>query len=185
MKKRHPLLTIILLCAVALPLMGASGCGSEDSKIGEQTKKDMQYTEDVAARMAKAVPPPALTTSNARVTLKKRAERWNTESKDGYIYLLDHGIVMGFYATKGLPQSLNSYLTTNDQIVTAKVGGSSQALTVEAPDIDGTYGKNADGIFFFTADTDAYVEWKGDYLFTDQPLRLVNQPLLVRQVTDK
>ena len=182
MKNLPKWLSCLLLCAVSLSLVG---CPGEDEKIGEQTKKDMQYTEDVAARMAKAVPPPALTTSNARVTLKRRAERWNTESKDGYIYLLDHGVVMGFYATKGLPQSLNSYLTTNDQVVTVGKDSTKSHLTVEAPDIDGTYGKNADGIFFFTSDTDAYVEWKGDYLFTDQPLKLANQPLLVRQVPGK
>jgi hypothetical protein len=52
---------------------------------------------------------------------------------------------------------------------------------VEAPDLDGTYGENVDGIFFFTTEG-AYVEWKGEYLMSDQPLKLTTQPELFREV---
>lgn len=55
---------------------------------------------------------------------------------------------------------------------------------IEQPDYDGAYGKNAEGIFFFTADSNAYVEWAGDYLFSDQPLRLNQEPMMVRNVGD-
>ena len=52
---------------------------------------------------------------------------------------------------------------------------------VSTPDIDGAYGENADGIFFFTTEG-AYVEWKGDYMVSDQPLKLTTQPELLREI---
>lgn len=178
--KRSRTLFVLGFLLLTFPL-GASSCSS-DEDIGKSTKKDMAYTEKVATAMQKAVPPPELKTSNERLNLKRRLERWNTETKEGYIYLLaQNGTVVGHYVTKGKPSSLNSYLTTNDQVVTVEAG-TKQAMTIEAPDLDGTYGKNSDGIFFFTADTDAYVEWKGEYLFTDQPMKLQQQPLMVRQI---
>jgi hypothetical protein len=47
--------------------------------------------------------------------------------------------------------------------------------------IDGSYGSNGDAIFFFTTD-DIYVEWRGDYMLADQPLKMTTQPELVRQI---
>lgn len=52
---------------------------------------------------------------------------------------------------------------------------------VEAPDIDGTYGENVSGIFFFTTDG-AYVEWNGEYMMSDQPLQLTDKPALIREI---
>jgi hypothetical protein len=49
---------------------------------------------------------------------------------------------------------------------------------VDAPDVDGTYGDNKDSVFFFTTD-DVYVEWYGDYLLCDQPLKLAQPPELI------
>ena len=40
---------------------------------------------------------------------------------------------------------------------------------------------NTDGIFFFTTEG-AYVEWKGDYMMSDQPLKLTTTPELVREI---
>ena len=37
------------------------------------------------------------------------------------------------------------------------------------------------GIFFFTTEG-AYVEWVGDYMMSDQPLKLTTQPELVREI---
>lgn len=35
--------------------------------------------------------------------------------------------------------------------------------------------------YIFTTEG-AYVEWKGDYMMSDQPLKLTTQPELVRQI---
>jgi hypothetical protein len=38
-----------------------------------------------------------------------------------------------------------------------------------------------DGIFFFEAGTNAYIEWRGDYFYSDQCLTTSQRPILVRQ----
>jgi hypothetical protein len=104
--------------------------------------------------------------------------------------LLSNGVIVANYPLNGKVTSLNAYLTGDQQIIADPNGPAGDhvlgnaykpgSLLVESPDVDGTYGKNDDGIFFFTADTDSYVEWHGDYLFTDSCLRVAQQPLLVR-----
>ena len=43
-------------------------------------------------------------------------------------------------------------------------------------DIDGSYGENDTGIFFFTSDG-KYIEWNGSYLYSDIPFT-VDSPVL-------
>ena len=94
---------------------------------------------------------------------------------------------MAFYTVKGKVTSLNSYMSPQEQIVNGDGTpcnteySSSVCYTVQAPDIDGSYGNNADGVFFFTTEG-AYVEWKGDYMMADQPLQLQTQPELIRTI---
>ena len=84
---------------------------------------------------------------------------------------------MAYYPVKGKVSSLNSYLSTPQQVIRWPEK-SADKFVVDSPDFDGTYGQNDDGIFFFTT-SNAYVEWKGDYLWSDQPLQLTQQPELV------
>lgn len=56
--------------------------------------------------------------------------------------------------------SLNSYLTPD-----TTSSGSWLA------DVDGSYGENDNGIFFFTPDG-KYVEWSGIYLYSDIPFEV-------------
>ena len=118
---------------------------------------------------------PKLSTSLERKNLKERLERINQENMHGCVYLLSHGTVIAFYPVRGKVSSMKSYLTPGDEIRNGPI-------TVEAPDLDGAYGENSEGIFFFTADSNSYVEWAGDYLFTDQCLKVSAQPQLVRVV---
>ena len=94
----------------------------------------------------------------------------------GCVYLLSHGTVIAFYPVRGKVSSMKSYLTPGDEV-------RSGPITAEAPDLDGAYGENAEGIFFFTSDSNSYVEWAGEYLFTDQCLKVSAQPQLVRVVS--
>lgn len=140
-------------------------------------------------KLVGAVPVPQMSTSQERLNISKRAQLFNNENKISYIYLISFGKVMSFYTVKGKVSSLRSYMTPQEQIVDSQgnpcagsTGGcGSSGYTSQAPDIDGSYGDNVDGIFFFTTEN-AYVEWKGDYMMSDQPLQLTTQPELVRQV---
>ena len=75
-------------------------------------------------------------------------------------------------------------MTTPEQIIIVKPGASDRrVVVVKSPDLDGSYGSNGDAIFFFTTD-DIYVEWSDTYLLSDQPLRMAQEPLLIRKVED-
>ena len=44
-------------------------------------------------------------------------------------------------------------------------------MTTETADVDGSYGENDSGIFFFTPDG-KYIEWTGTYLYSDIPFEV-------------
>ena len=78
----------------------------------------------------------------------------------GYIILFtESGSVVGRFVVDGKVSSLNSFLTPDSTYVE-----SGRYL----PDVDGSYGENDCGIFFFTPDG-KYVEWTGTYLYSDIP----------------
>ena len=148
-------------------------------------KNEVQTSNDIQKKVVANVPIPNIETSMERVNVAKRAELFNKEDKVSYIYLVNYGKVMAFYTVKGKVSSLRSYMSPMDKIVDYKGNpcsySTSSCYTVEAPDIDGTYGENMSGIFFFTTEG-AYVEWVGDYMMSDQPLRLSTTPELVRTI---
>lgn len=165
------------------------GCGSS-SKPANYTQ-ETKTLEQNQSRLIQSVPAPFMETSQERLNIKKRAETFNNENKISYIYLVNYGKVMAFYSVKGKVSSLRSYMTPQENLVDANgspcrvnysgSGSYEPCYQVQAPDIDGSYGDNADGIFFFTTEG-AYVEWVGDYMMSDQPLKLTTQPELVRVI---
>lgn len=160
------------------------GCTSSDSYDSTTSGKEAALTEENQDRLLIASPPPKLTKSLERENLIRRLELLNDENKIFYIYLIDHGVVMAEYVCKGKVSSVNSKLTTQEQIVDDPWGyrDSSGGRVVESPDLDGSYGSNGDAIFFFTTDG-AYIEWPGVYHLSDFPLKLTTQPILVRELT--
>lgn len=84
---------------------------------------------------------------------------------------------MAFYSIKGKVSSVNSQITNPEQIV-KRFSGSHK---VSSPAEDGSYGENGDGIFFFTTDG-TYVEWAGEYMLADKPLKMLTPPALVRNI---
>jgi hypothetical protein len=127
-----------------------------------------------------AIPAPRLTTSLERKNLVERLERINQQNMSGFIYLISQGQVMASYPVRGKVTSLKAYLMAGETAHSVQ----GNPYTLEQPDYDGAYGQNAEGIFFFTADTNAYVEWAGEYLFSDQPLSLNTEPRMVYNVQE-
>lgn len=169
----------------ALGFLAAATSDSQCSGTENSQRIEQKTTEGNQQRLIKAVPVPILQTSLERKNLSKRLQRINKENMTGCIYLLNYGSVVSFYPVAGKVSSLNSYLTGQEQVIDDPYGSlDAGGQLVEMPDLDGTYGKNVDGIFFFTADSDAYVEWHGDYLWSDQCLKLSQQPLMVREIKD-
>lgn len=174
----NAIVALAILTVVTVIVMG--GC----QKVGAGTTQEREQatTEEQQAVHLKTTPPPRIDQSQERKNLIERLERFNTDSKTSWIYLVNYGKVMAFYTVKGKVSSVNSLLTTPEQVKTGGVGQGRWAVTLASPDLDGSYGTNGDAIFFFTADG-TYVEWRGDYMLCDKPLKLSTPPALVLDIT--
>ena len=88
----------------------------------------------------------------------------------GYIVLFAGNAVAGHFVVDGKVSSLNSYLTPDSEYYGCG------SLNKWLADVDGSYGENDGGIFFFTPDG-KYIEWTGDYLYSDIPFE-ADEPIL-------
>lgn len=82
--------------------------------------------------------------------------------------MTESGAVVGRFVVDGKVTSLNSYLTPDSEYY------SSGSYSIDwLPDVDGSYGSNDVGIFFFTPDGH-YYEWDSHYLYSDVPIEIEN-----------
>jgi hypothetical protein len=201
MKKTFTIIELII-CIVIFVIIGVlvlgffgvafTGC-TGGVETGASTLAEMEQTEENHARLIKAVPPPQLTTSQERINLVKRLKRFNSENKVSYVYLISFGKVMAFITVQGKVSSVDSLLTTPTQVVTLGSGsalstGTDKRVTrhaVASPSLDGSYGTNGTAVFFFTTE-DTFVEWSGEYLWTDAPtIKLSTPPTIIIDETVK
>jgi hypothetical protein len=168
----------------------ACGTGWFETPCSETTQKnEALFTEKNQQKLIQAVPNPELQDSIERRNLKERLQRNNKADKIGYVFLLsDTGSVIANYTIKGKVSSLNSLLTTPDQVVkgggeqcNSSLSSSASCFIVTSPDLDGSYGKNPEGVFFFTSDGNM-IEWTGKYLYSEQPMTLSTAPVLTYKV---
>lgn len=97
----------------------------------------------------------------------------------GYAVLFtESGAVVGNFVVDGKVSSLNSFLTPD-----SKYPCFDSPNNEWLPDVDGSYGENDDGIFFFTTDG-KYIEWTGIYLYSDIPFT-VDDPIVRVGDTDE
>jgi hypothetical protein len=181
----HTFMGFVVTIALIMSVMFFVGC-DERIKTGDSTITEMEQTEVNQQRLVKAVPPPVLTDSLERHNLSERLKRLNKSDAIGYVYLLSlDGKIVAYYTVKGKVSSLNSLLTTPVQTVRIGFGTDGSSYhDLPSPDFDGSYGKNPEGIFFFTTDG-AYVEWTGNHLYSDRPLRISQPPVMVMDVKDE
>lgn len=173
----------VLLCAaLVFSVMCLTGC--DEQVTSSQT--DTQNTIDVGNKLADNQPTPTdIDYSLERYNLIKRAY-WVNGMRDkanslaspiadmplGYIVLFtESGDVIGQFTVDGKVTSLNSYLTPDSEYYELVYGGSYSKTNNWMPDVDGSYGENDQGIFFFTTDG-KYIEWTGTYLYSDIPFNV-------------
>ena len=166
---------------VAMMIMGLTACDYEPT--------DESKTLVVAEKLKDNQPTPTdIDYSLERYNLIRRAywvngqrEKANTlvcqiEKPLGYIALFtDSGAVVGKFIVDGKVSSLNSYLTPDSECYSA-----SSSYVKWLADVDGSYGENDAGIFFFTPDG-KYVEWTGTYLYSDIPFEIDNPVIKVEE----
>lgn len=184
MKLKTLVMVGILISSVFLGIGCTESSANEPGQNpGETQEVEARLTESNQQRLITACPPPELTNSLERENLKRRLEFLNDDNKELYVALLSNdGKVLATYVTYKV-SSLNSYLTTNEQIVEDPYGYGEgrQGQVLESPDLDGSYGFNNEGIFFFTTDG-AYIEWNGLYIEQSVPFTLTTPPVIVSSV---
>ncbi len=174
MKTTNKVLALILAVLMAATLL--TGCGASGSYA------DKQSTRRVGSTLSLNQPTPTdIEYSLERFNLIRRAYWVNGEKEKammvecpierplGYVVLMtESGGVVGRFVVDGKVTSLNSYLTPDSEYYST---GSYSAEWL--PDVDGSYGSNDVGIFFFTPDGH-YFEWDSHYLYSDVPMEIDN-----------
>lgn len=184
MKKRIALVALAVLVLMVL-------CGCEDTT---GAAKDMKQTIENANNLQTNQPTPSdIEYSLERYNLIRRAYWVNGQREKamslpceiadiplGYVVLFtDNGGVVGRFCVQGKVSSLNSYLTPDSEayeVVGYNDNPNSNRDNKWLADVDGSYGSNDNGIFFFTPDG-KYIEWNGGYLYSDIPF-IVNNPVV-------
>lgn len=153
--------SLVLLLVAALV-----GCNDEGSSV----KRDQAQKAEEAANSLNF-------TDNAEIeNIKKRLELTSKPGLLGYIVLLnDMGQPVFYSGIKGKPTSGSKRLTRLDEYYPK---GSNGFMRHSSSD-EGTYGSSGNYIFFWTTEGQ-YMQWDGRYLYSDQPLRLAIQPLVMQ-----
>ena len=188
---------VLVIMIISLVALFFAGCEYTD----DGAKADVNATIENANNLQSNQPTPTdIEYSLERYNLIKRAywvngqrEKANTlpcevEKPLGYIVLFgESGVVIGSFIVDGKVSSLNSYLTPDSEYYEKSLsyrsgntdGNDSYAERYSnkwLADVDGSYGTNDNGIFFFTPDG-KYVEWTGTYLYSDIPFE-IDDPII-------
>ena len=172
-------LSLVLVCTMFV------GC-EED----HPSSADSSRTLAIADKLQNSQPTPTdINYSLERYNLIRRAywvngqrEKANTlpcsvEKPLGYIVLItESGAILGNFIVDGKVSSLNSYLTPDSAYYEIATGSTLTYYNDWLADVDGSYGTNDNGIFFFTPDG-KYIEWTGTYLYSDIPF-VVDTPII-------
>lgn len=170
------ILSIILIVIFTVVIF----VGCDVSGVREDTNKTIENANTLQINQST---PTDIEYSLERYNLIRRAywvngqrEKANTlpceiEKPLGYIVLFSGPAVVGRFVVDGKVSSLNSYLTPDSEYYSGDM-----TCNRWLADVDGSYGENDSGIFFFTPDG-KYVEWNGEYLFSDIPFE-INEPVV-------
>ena len=189
MKNKKMMVRFIAVIAAVLiglcMVVTMAGCEADG------TYADTVNTKKAAAALQENQPTPTdISYSLERYNLIRRAywvngqrEKANTLPCEvvkplGYVILLtEGGSIVGNFIVDGKVSSLNSFLTPDSEFY-EKTGSSEDGTRNNKwlADVDGSYGENDNGIFFFTPDG-KYVEWSGIYLYSDIPFE-VDAPVI-------
>ena len=167
----------VIISLIILVLMSACGITAISG-----SREDVKSTIEIVNRLQTNQPTPTdIDYSLERYNLIRRTywvngqrEKANSlpcevEKPLGYIVLFtDNGGVIGSFIVDGKVSSLNSFLTPDSEYYEY-----SNYRNKWLADIDGSYGENDSGIFFFTTDG-KYIEFTGAYLYSDIPFEVDN-----------
>jgi hypothetical protein len=189
-RKNKKMKKIIAFVMIIITILVFVAC---ESTTTTGTRQDVINQQEAANKLqSNQATPTDIDYSLERYNLIRRAywvngqrEKANTlpcevEKPLGYIVLFtESGAIVGSFVVDGKVSSLNSFLTPDSEYYelifsTGSSGGTRYNKWLS--DVDGTYGTNDNGIFFFTPDG-KYIEWTGIYLYSDIPFE-VDDPIV-------
>lgn len=202
MKKvnRKIITMVAVILAISITACTASAFFWKTDNSG--SKADKENTIKVANKLQENQPTPTdIDYSLERYNLIRRTywvngqrEKANSlvcevEKPLGYIVLItESGAIIGSFVVDGKVSSLNSFLTPDSEYYEKNTSYASLYTATSTSvddysnkwlaDVDGSYGENDNGIFFFTPDG-KYIEWTGTYLYSDIPFEVENPVLKV------
>ena len=186
------IVSVVAIIAIVCSLLLCTGCFSS---VEASPTSDVEKQQEIAKDLEQAQPTPTdIDYSLERYNLIRRAYWVNGQREKalnlecpvqkplGYVVLMLEGVgVVGNHVVDGKVSSLNSFLTPDSEHYEQEYfnGGSSYDANDWLADVDGSYGENDAGIFFFTPDG-KYIEWTGTYIYSDIPF-VVENPILTVQ----
>ena len=183
---------LLLALALAIVVLGMAGCEKHATQTSGSIS-DRRSTKEVADKLSNNQPTPTdIDFSLERYNLMRRAywvngnrERANVlpcsvQKPLGYVVLFSGNAVVGRFVVDGKVSSLNSYLTPDSDYYEIATGATTTYRNHWLAGVDGSYGENDSGIFFFTPDG-KYIEWTGTYLYSDIPFEVQNTVLTYRE----
>lgn len=160
------------VAAIAL-VLGLTACSSAKA---EQNNPQAQSNFEA---QKKSVPVPVIQDSLERRNIAEHIKRNNQAERVRYIYLISQvGTVFAYYTIKGKVTSTAAQLTPTDDF--AKKCSSCDWEVVQGPTEDGSFGGDEGGIYFFTAEGDE-VQWNGEWLLFDRPMKIDESKLALKQ----
>lgn len=158
----------LALSIMAFPLVGCNEEKKQPNVKNEQAQKALQ-----AANSLKFA-------ENAEIdNIKRRLELTSNPGQIGYIVLLNEsGVPILYEGVVGKVTSGSKRLTPSDKAVETCTVNGCQKVVMKAPSDEGTYGESNPYIFY-TNTSGAYRQYSGHYFYSDQPIRLNVEPLMV------
>jgi hypothetical protein len=161
--------------AIVLTTLVLSGC----LEVDDNTSRDQQAHK--AAEAANSV----RFSDNAEIdNIKRRLELTGDPGKLGFILLLNQAGQPILYEgvkgkiTSGGKRLTRPYAISSGRVGTCDGGCGQNNVVVSAPSDEGTWGQSSEYIYYWNTDG-VYRQWAGDYLYSDQPIRLRVEPLVV------
>lgn len=186
--------TVALIMLAIITLLMIFNCTACTLESESYNPTDEEKTQMVVANLKEAQPTPTdIDYSLERYNLIRRAYWVNGQREKamtvvcpvdkpmGYIVLFtDNGSVVGRFCVDGKVSSLNSFLTPDSEYYEFIATGEGYHTYANKwiADVDGSYGENDNGIFFFTVEGN-YLEWTGTYLYSDIPFEVADPVLKI------
>ena len=133
-----------------------------------------------AQRAAEAADSVTFTAGNAEIdNIKRRLELTSQPGLLGFVVLLNEaGQPIAKHTVSGKITSGGKRLTPPQKIWGIDRGQYSGSQLGAAPSDEGTWGSSNPYIYYWTT-SGQYIQWSGDYLYSDKPFRLAVEPLVI------